>query len=175
MKDYQELYRDERDNLLDTNQTQSLDDYGRAVYATWRLSYTQLDDEAKSLLQVCSLLHHEGITEEMFKRAALSEEGLEDSELHSRTTRLLIQLGKRKLKWSSWHFREITNRLKSHSLIDYDGQSRTYNMHPLVQHWSRTTIDEDGLVTARSVITIIVSETPRVPNQDHALARPRSF
>src|SRR6188768_550392 len=141
LSEYRELYRSERDNLLQNEETQGQDPYELAVYSTWRLSYDKLDGPAKSFLQICSLLHHEGISEEMFEKAALSQLNLEDSELQDKVTRFLNQLGKQDSGWSSWTFRKVIMRLGSHSLIEYDHQNRTYSIHPLVHHWSATTLE----------------------------------
>ena len=94
LSNYRELYLRERDNLLQNEEVQDSDPYGKAVYATWRLSYDKLDAAAKSFLQICSVLHHEGISEQMFEKAALSQHQLEDSELQNEVTRLLALLGK---------------------------------------------------------------------------------
>ena len=94
LNQYQELYRREHDNLLQNEETQGQDPYQLAVYSTWRLSYEKLDGPARTFLQVCSLLHHEGILEEMFKKAALSQLNLEDSELQDEVVRLLSRVGK---------------------------------------------------------------------------------
>jgi len=46
---------------------QEQNEYEFAVYATWKLSYDKLGSPAKTLLQILTFLHHEGITEEIFK------------------------------------------------------------------------------------------------------------
>ena len=61
LKKYLELYQLYRDDLLQTKAVQGQDQYGLAVYATWKLSYDKLGLSAKMLLQICSLLHHEGV------------------------------------------------------------------------------------------------------------------
>jgi len=155
LSEYRELYRSERDNLLQNEETQGQDPYELAVYSTWRLSYDKLDGPAKSFLQICSLLHHEGISEEMFEKAALSQLNLEDSELQDKVTRFLNQLGKQDLGWSSWTFRKVIMRLGSHSLIEYDHQNRTYSIHPLVHHWSATTLEGNRTEMQKLIITII--------------------
>src|SRR6188768_315226 len=140
LSEYRELYQHERDNLLQNKETQGQDPYESVVYSTWRLSYDKLDPLARLLLQICSLLHHEGISEEMFKKAALSQQNLEDSELQVQVTKFLNQFGKHDSGWSSWTFQKVIMRLGSHSLIEYDHQNRTYSIHPLVHHWSGTTM-----------------------------------
>ena len=149
------LYQYERDNLLQNKELQGQDPYELAVYSTWRLSYEKLDDPARSFLQVCSLLHHEGISEEMFKKAAVSQLELGDSELLDEVTHLLNQLGKQDSDWSSWKFQKVIMRLGSHSLIEYDHQNHTYSIHPLVHHWSRTTMEGNRHNMQKLVLTII--------------------
>src|SRR6188768_3148362 len=105
--EYQELYQHERDNLLQNKETQGQDPYELAVYSTWRLSYDKLEPSAILLLQNFSFLHHEGISEEMFKKAALSQLDLNDSELQDNVVKLLNQLGKQDSSWSSWTFRKV--------------------------------------------------------------------
>ena len=155
MLEYQELYRRERDNLLQKEEIQGRDPYQLAVYSTWRLSYDTLDESARCFLQVCSCLHHEGISEEMFEKAALSQHNLEDSELQDEVTHLLTQLGKQDSGWSSWTFQKVVMRLGSHSLIEHDHQNHTYSIHPLVHHWSGTTFEQNPHDVQNLVLTII--------------------
>ena len=154
MSRYRELFRYERDNLLQNEETQGQDPYELTLYSTWRLSYDKLDAPARTLLQICSLLHHEGISEELFKKAALSQLDLEDLELQEESTKLLNQLGKQDSGWSSWTFQKVIKGLRSHSLIEYDTQNDTYSIHPLVHHWSGTTT-EGNQHMQNLIVTII--------------------
>jgi len=63
LKRYLEVYQLHRDELLQTKEIHGQDQSGLAVYATWKLSYDKLGSSARILLQICSLMHHEGITE----------------------------------------------------------------------------------------------------------------
>ncbi|KAF8961360.1 acyl transferase/acyl hydrolase/lysophospholipase [Flammula alnicola] len=155
LSEYRELYRRERDNLLQNKEVQGEDQYGLAVYATWRLSYDKLDPSARSFLQICSMLHHEGISEQMFEKATLSQLQLEDSELQNEVTQLLNQLGKHDLCWESWVFRQVVKHLISYSLIEYDRRNHTYSIHPLVQHWSGTTMAKKRHDMQKCILTII--------------------
>jgi len=155
LREYQELYRRERDNLLQNKETQGQDLYESAVCSTWKLSYDKLDPPARLFLQICSLLHHEGILEEMFEKAALSQLQLDDSELQDEVTNLLSQLGKHDSGWSSWTFQKVVMRLGSHSLIEHDHQNHTYSIHPLVHHWSSTTMKESRHHMQTLTLTII--------------------
>lgn len=145
MRQYQQIYQTVRDNLLQKQDVQEQDQYGLAVYATWSLSYNKLDPSARSLLQICSMLHHEGITEETFKKGAfkLSEERLEGVDLEDEVTQLLNQLGKQDSQWNSLVFQGGMGQLVSYSLINFDRQNDFYSIHPLVQHWTRTVIHKN--------------------------------
>jgi hypothetical protein len=162
LSSYRKLYQRERDNLLQNQEVQDSDPYGLAVYATWSLSYDKLDAPARTFLQICSMLHHEGISEEMFERASLSESllELEDSELQNEVTQMLKHLGKRDSGWSSWDFLQVVKSLGSYSLIEYDHQNCTYRVHPLVQHWSGTTMGENRHVVGKCVVSIIGLSIP---------------
>jgi len=155
LSEYRELYQRERDNLLQNEETQGHDPYSLAVYSTWKLSYEKLDGPARCFLQVCSILHHEGISEEIFEKVALSQQNLEDAELQDKVTKLLNQLGKQDSGWSSWTFRKVIMRLSSHSLIEHDHQNHTYSIHPLVHHWSGTTFEGNRHDMQNIILTII--------------------
>ncbi|KAJ7443166.1 P-loop containing nucleoside triphosphate hydrolase protein [Mycena galericulata] len=91
---YLKLYQNHRDKLLQRAEIQGQDRYGLAVYATWNLSYDKLSLAARTLLQICSILHHEGISEQIFEKAATSQEDLDDSNLQKEVTQLLTEVGK---------------------------------------------------------------------------------
>ena len=62
--------------------------------------------------------------------------------------------------------------LSSYSLIEYDHQNRTYSIHPLVQHWSGTTIEENRHVVQKCVLTIIgLSISWMFNNEDYKYRR----
>ena len=90
----------------------------------------------------------------MFEKAALSQIQLEDSELQNKVTQLLNQLGKQGPDWS-WEFRQVIKCLGSYSFIEYDQQNCTYSIHPLVQHWSGTTMKENKQIMQKCVLAII--------------------
>ena len=108
------------DTLLQTKGIQEEDEYGLAVYATWKLSYDKLGSSAQTLLQILSFLHHEGITEEIFKRASLCQERLDDLNLQIQVARVLSVVGKQDSKWNSLLFQEFIGDIKSYSLIEFD-------------------------------------------------------
>ncbi|KAF7365906.1 FabD/lysophospholipase-like protein [Mycena venus] len=152
---YLKLYQSHRDHLLQQANIQGQTDYGLAVYATWDLSYNRLSSAGRSLLQICSILHHTGITEEMFEKAAMCQENLDDPDLQDKVTLLLTGLGKRDGNWDSVVFLELMGELASYSLIELDRQNDSYTIHPLVQQWSGMTMGTDRHLIQRCVHTII--------------------
>ena len=125
------------------------------MYATWSLSYAKLGLPARTFLQISSMLHHKGISEEIFKRAAESKEQLDDSEPQKEVVRVLELLGKNGSEWNTLVFQTITSELQSYSLIDFDHQNHSYQIHPLVQYWSHTTIEKSQYSLQKSITNII--------------------
>src|SRR5436853_601583 len=105
-------------------------EYVLAVYSTLKLSYDRLSSSAKTLLHVCSLLHHEGIMEEIFKNASLSQMQLDNSNVQMQVAELLIHFGKQDSKWNSFLFQKIIGESMSYSLMEFDSQNQGYSMHP---------------------------------------------
>ncbi|KAJ6535437.1 hypothetical protein B0H19DRAFT_963373, partial [Mycena capillaripes] len=137
---YLKIYQSHRDHLLQQAKIQGQTEYGLAVYATWDLSYNKLSPAGRTLLQICSVLHHTGISEEIFEKAAMCPEDLDDSDLQEEVTRLLNGLGRQNGNWDSVVFVELMGELASYSLIELDRQNDSYTIHPLVQHWSGMTM-----------------------------------
>ncbi|KAJ7194287.1 hypothetical protein GGX14DRAFT_404741 [Mycena pura] len=68
---YLGLYADNRAQLLSKKLVQSHDKYAWTVYTTWRLSFDSLGPVAQEFMMLCSHLHHEGISEDIFKSASV--------------------------------------------------------------------------------------------------------
>ena len=143
------------DRLLQIKEIQGQDQYGLAVYTTWKLSYDQLGSSARTLLQLCSMLHIEGIREDIFERAALSQRQLDDSNLQIQVTELLINIGKEDLIWNSLVFQQVIGEIRSYSLLEFDSQNQSYSMHPLVQHWSVSALGQDIYNMWKCILSII--------------------
>ncbi|KAJ7246192.1 hypothetical protein C8J57DRAFT_986346, partial [Mycena rebaudengoi] len=63
---YLKLYVENRAQLLSERPAQAHDDYEWTVYTTWQMSFDKLSLLAATLLQLCSFLHRDGISEEIF-------------------------------------------------------------------------------------------------------------
>ncbi|KAJ6488932.1 P-loop containing nucleoside triphosphate hydrolase protein [Mycena sanguinolenta] len=143
---YLALYGKHKARLLREKPAQSHDDYTWTAYTTWQMSFDKLSPLAAMFLQLCSFLHQEGISEEIFSQA-------------SRVI-LCYDLPKQELcmpleflssfmdfygEWDSLCFSKLTNELKAYSLINYHAERLTFSIHPLVHSWSQTTIDNQDL------------------------------
>ncbi|KAJ6587311.1 hypothetical protein B0H10DRAFT_2094124 [Mycena sp. CBHHK59/15] len=99
----------------------------------------QLSPRAVELLQLCSFLHHDGITEEIFQNAAsyqINADGPTETEL-SEPLEFLAGFGETLLnKWDSLKFIPLTNELASRNI--------TFSIHPLVHEWCRTIVNVDA-------------------------------
>ena len=155
LKKYIELYQEHRDKLLQTKVVQGQDQYELAVYATWKLSYDKLGSSARILLQILSFLHHEGITEEIFKRAALSKTQLENSDLQLQVTKLLMDIGRQDASWNSWLFQRLIGDIMSYSLVEFDNRDQSYSIHPLAQHCCTAMLGQDQFNQQKCVLSIL--------------------
>ncbi|KAJ7448153.1 hypothetical protein FB451DRAFT_1289351, partial [Mycena latifolia] len=61
LQKYLDLYEStsSRIQLLDQHPPQS--EYGWSVYTTWQISFQKISRQARELLELCSLIHHDGI------------------------------------------------------------------------------------------------------------------
>ncbi|KAJ6543520.1 hypothetical protein DFH09DRAFT_1390615 [Mycena vulgaris] len=143
---YLALYVENRDQLLSEKPAQSHDAYAWTVYTTWNISFQKLSKPAATILQLCSFLHHNGISEEIFSRASLYDvplPGLLEEELQKPLEFLLQFLGPMNT-WDSLRFLKVMNEIKAYSLVNFDPDGKLYSIHPLVHNWSQSTLADQG-------------------------------
>jgi hypothetical protein len=70
LESYLTIYSSNKARLLSEKPAQSHDSYVWTVYTTWQISFERLSPLAARLLQLYSLLHHEGISEDFFMYAS---------------------------------------------------------------------------------------------------------
>ncbi|KAF8144907.1 hypothetical protein K438DRAFT_2028985 [Mycena galopus ATCC 62051] len=68
---YLVLYSKSQAKLLAEKPSQTHDNYAWTVYTTWQMSFDRLSPQAAMFLQLCSFLHQDGISEDIFSRAAI--------------------------------------------------------------------------------------------------------
>ncbi|KAF8144913.1 P-loop containing nucleoside triphosphate hydrolase protein [Mycena galopus ATCC 62051] len=164
---YLALYPKNQAKLLSEKPTLSHDDYAWTAYTTWQMSFDRLSPPAAMFLQLCSFLHRDGISEDIFSRAShyliqhedeykpkklqqlkakfkmvWSQSGVSSkSKTQNPREFLSLFLGPNG-EWESTSFVKLTKEIMAYSLINFDRKS--FSMHPLVHEWSRTTlIDPD--------------------------------
>ncbi|KAJ7019540.1 P-loop containing nucleoside triphosphate hydrolase protein [Mycena alexandri] len=126
---YLTLYQKNRARLLSEKAVQSHDLYAWTVYTTWQISFDRLSQLAATLLQLCSFLHYSGISEDMFSNASEysfpvwlpAKEELQEP-LHF-LSHFLGPTG----EWNSLRFSEVTNEIKSYSLITFDAATKMFS------------------------------------------------
>ncbi|KAJ7927289.1 hypothetical protein B0H13DRAFT_1861474 [Mycena leptocephala] len=168
---YLELFRKNRARLLREKPAQTHDDYSWTVYTTWKMSFDKLTQPAAMFLQLCSFLHREGISEEIFSRAAtyrFPSWGPTKKELEN-PLEFLSYLSTPIEEWDTLSFLELTNEIKAYSLISFDPERKLFSIHPLVHAWGRTLIANPELY--HSIMGAILGMAiSAIPVQDRQLA-----
>ncbi|KAJ7252033.1 hypothetical protein C8J57DRAFT_1723042 [Mycena rebaudengoi] len=142
LRKYLTVFEQNHTQLLSRLPSQSHDKYAWSVYTTWDISFRCLGPVAAKFLQICSFLHHEGISEAIFSNAAAYEHdslGPTEEQIEEPLEFLnhfLTQAG----SWDYLHFTDITAEIKGYSLINQDPNTNLFSIHPLVHDWSRKTI-----------------------------------
>ncbi|KAJ7747707.1 hypothetical protein B0H14DRAFT_2984568 [Mycena olivaceomarginata] len=148
---YLDFYKRNRAQLLSEKPAQTHDNYVWTVYTTWQMSFDRLSPSAAMLLQLFSFLHQEGISEEIFSRAA--------------TYKFRHSTG----EWDSLRFLKVTDELRAYSLITFAAERKLFSIHPLVHSWSQTTITEQH--SHHSIMGAIVGMSfAELPSEDQQLA-----
>ncbi|KAJ7053757.1 P-loop containing nucleoside triphosphate hydrolase protein, partial [Mycena amicta] len=139
---YVQLYQKNKAVLLSEKPAQTTEDYNETVYTTWRMSLDQLSQHeplAAQFLQLCSFIHFEGISEDIFERASTYE--IKDGPLDVTLDMLEPSFGflsnfrNTDMTWNSLVFEKMTLGLCGYSLMTW--QRGGYSIHPLVHQWSR--------------------------------------
>ncbi|KAJ7480581.1 hypothetical protein FB451DRAFT_1365066, partial [Mycena latifolia] len=145
LNSYLALYMKNKEQLLREKPAQSHDDYAWTVYTTWQISFVKLSQPAAMFLQLCSFLHHGGISEQIFKNASLYRfptSGPNKQELQIPVQFLSHFLGSNGA-WDSLYFWNVTNELQAYSLINFDAARNVFSIHPLVHTWTRNTVTNE--------------------------------
>ncbi|KAJ7260178.1 hypothetical protein C8J57DRAFT_1514884 [Mycena rebaudengoi] len=144
LRSYIALYEQNHARLLSEVPVQSQDKYAWSVYTTWDISFKCLSKLAARFLQLCSFLHHEGISEAIFANAAVySPELLNPTEEQAKEPRnfldhFLTAAG----MWDAISFSEMASEIQEYSLINKDPNTRLFSIHPLVHNWSKNTVSD---------------------------------
>ncbi|KAJ7732344.1 hypothetical protein DFH07DRAFT_780947 [Mycena maculata] len=141
------------------------------VYTTWEISFKPLSQPTATLLQLCSFLHHQGISEKMLSEAStykFTATGPSKEELEKPQQFITQFLGPTGV-WDFLRFMDVTTELRAYSLINYDVDSGTFSIHPLVHSWRQSTLAEQQEYH-HSIIAIVGMSIAHIPDQDFQLA-----
>ncbi|KAJ7440030.1 hypothetical protein FB451DRAFT_1377722 [Mycena latifolia] len=146
---YLDLYEQTASRIQLLHQKPPQSEYGWSVYATWQISFNNLSSQARKLLKLCSFIHHDGITEMIFKQATLYQitpDGPTAVDLREPLGFLVKFLDSTGSKWDSLKFIGLTDELGRFSLIDFQAASGdiTFSIHPLVHEWCRAIVKVDA-------------------------------
>ncbi|KEP45663.1 calcium-independent phospholipase A2-gamma, partial [Rhizoctonia solani 123E] len=129
--EYRSLFLSQRRRMLDEYNelpmTAKLDKRGDTVYTTWRMCYDQLKPESCELMWLIAYLHHDGISVDIFKRAAEKMHShtypLPPTDLESQAQNHVKQYLSAFLDsdgtWDTVKFARVMANLSSYSLIDF--------------------------------------------------------
>src|SRR5882672_1922865 len=152
---YLDLYQTRRGQLLEEyrDYEQKMDGYEWTVYTTWELSFGRLKThaaQAAAFLQHCAYLHHEGISQAIFQNAAVNiHSSFDDQEPNSlHNAKDLLSVFVTSGTWNTPNFLKLISKIRSYSLIEFDGKAKTYSIHPLVHDWLRVTISNGEVARA---------------------------
>ncbi|KAJ7817916.1 P-loop containing nucleoside triphosphate hydrolase protein [Mycena olivaceomarginata] len=170
---YLDLYAKNRAELLKKKAAQSHDDYTWTVYTTWQMSFDRLSKAAAMFLQLCSFLHQEGISEEIFRWAAtynFSCSGPSKEELRTALD-FLSQFLQPSGEWDPLAFLKLANELKAYSLINPIPERKMFSIHPLVHSWSRSILSDTNSKLYHSIVgSILGMAISEIPDHDIQLA-----
>ncbi|KAJ7463373.1 hypothetical protein FB451DRAFT_1494499 [Mycena latifolia] len=142
---YLELYAHNKARLLTERPGQTHDNYTWTVYTTWQISFEQLSQEAQTFLKLCSLLHYQGISQDIFKNATdyrFRPSSPSKEELKMALT-VLSHFSGTSGVWDPFCFVDIINELRAYSLINFDPEKNMLSIHPLVHEWTRSTQSDE--------------------------------
>ncbi|KAG9120847.1 hypothetical protein FRC07_003496 [Ceratobasidium sp. 392] len=152
LSQYLDMFMAQRKDTLDKYQDIliKVDGYQHSVYTTWYLSYRLLSSRAQRLLWLMALVHHDGITEYLFRGAALNTEAYRDAvpesdidmQFYAYAAEMLQPYLNSDDSWNSDAFLAVMTELMSYSLIAYDRVNDEYTLHVLVHDWIPTVIPD---------------------------------
>ncbi|KAJ7853371.1 hypothetical protein B0H13DRAFT_1202216 [Mycena leptocephala] len=161
---YLELYMKNQARLLSEKPVQTHENYSWTVYTTRQMSFDKLTQPAAMFLRLCSFLHREGISEEIFSWAATYHfrKGGPSKEDLQKPLEFLSHLLTSTGEWDSLHFLKLINEIKAYSLISFDPMRKVFSIHPLVHAWGRTIIanPESYHSIMGAILGMTISEIP---------------
>src|ERR1700722_17725015 len=178
---YLEMYKARRGELLEEyrDQVHKIDDYESTVYTTWMISFEQLTPQATIFLKICGFLHHDGISEAIFQKAANNMTTYvpslpitnEDSDALSVAKDFLNWFRTTDGSWDTQKFLKMIVELRSYSLIDFDKANELYSVHPLVHAWTLTMVSNAASTRTCTQFILSLSCNAELKSEDYMFRR----
>ncbi|KAG6884210.1 hypothetical protein C0993_000404 [Termitomyces sp. T159_Od127] len=143
VKEYIESYKEDMVRYLDKTRKQKLNKYQLSVFGTWNLSYQKLDEKAKAILMLFSVLHNSKIPVSMLERAwrNLSNNCEENMQELQHLLQKFVTNGK---EWSDKLMKEAIDMLSSYSLVKIRGEGiMLLEIHSLVHSWAFQSLSKE--------------------------------
>ncbi|CUA68361.1 Nephrocystin-3 [Homo sapiens] [Rhizoctonia solani] len=162
-------------SLLSTHRRRMLEEYnklpdiakldrrGDTVYTTWKMCYDQLQPESRELLSLIAYLHYDGISVDIFKRAAQQMHSKKyilpltdlESQAHQHVEQYLSRFLDSENNWDGISFTGVMADLTSYSLIEFDRVNQTYRVHVLVHDWAKTVVFQPRELAIECTATLL--------------------
>ncbi|CAE6541624.1 unnamed protein product [Rhizoctonia solani] len=165
--EYRSLFLSQRQRMLEEYSelpaAAKIDKRGNTVYTTWKMCYDQLKPESCELLWLIAYLHFDGISVNIFKRAAQQMDSktypLPLRDLESKALEHVKQCLSRftdsEGNWDSVKCTRVMSDLASYSLIEFDQVNLTYRVHVLVHDWAKTVIPQPLKLAVERTATLL--------------------
>ncbi|KAG8770277.1 hypothetical protein FRC12_004386 [Ceratobasidium sp. 428] len=179
--DYLDMYRKDRGQILEEydRQVPKIDKYELTVYATWRVSYERLDSLDRQLYNIMAFMHHEHISEDIFRLATLGlrqhKSALRSSEEECPTKQtvsdLLAHFHSDDQQWNKAAFLRSIDGLQAYSFVTFDTANKSYSIHPLVHQWARTQVQDPESTQSCAALLLAACVTQDHKSEDYTFRR----
>ncbi|QRV81093.1 kinesin light chain [Ceratobasidium sp. AG-Ba] len=140
-------------------------DYEKTVFTTWEMHYKRLSKRAQGMFWLLAYLPPDGISQEIFRRAASHIDrkpivplNTVDSRALDRVKSYLRPFLTARNEWRCDLFTDVMTEIMSYSLIAHDRVKMTFELHVLVQNWIRGVIPHShGSALACSTLLLTLS------------------
>ncbi|KAL1746267.1 hypothetical protein HDZ31DRAFT_81378 [Schizophyllum fasciatum] len=181
---YFAMYRERHHTVLEFFK-HDLDGYQYTVYTAWIISFDQLrrqNADAAAVLQMCAFFHHDSISRAMFRNAVENllrpdndHELMEQTEVNTQALAaaktFLTAFADSDFSWDDLKFLRLLSDIQSYSLIQYDRNTETFSIHPLVHKWCLTTIADPSVLKGAAAFVIGRSIKWKLSTEDYAYRR----
>ncbi|CUA68424.1 Nephrocystin-3 [Mus musculus] [Rhizoctonia solani] len=158
---YKKLFLSRKKETLEqfTKLPNKPDAYSETVYTTWIMCHDLLGPDARQVLAILGYLYHNGITENLFRRAALNLKRNPRPWYLSNDGQMSLNLDPEERTALEFTSQLLLNEIASLSLIEPDLVNDSYSIHLLVQDWARTvakTSEMNALECAAAILALSI-------------------